>query len=127
MTRVGVAAALFISFSSPAQAGDGGVLWLDKEKLQPFRVQPAAYQPQPKAAVVAGPERWTRLALDMIVKYQQNPLRASRSLAILHAAMNDAALLAARQALPQPVALHRAAGITLAFLYPQEADGKYEG
>lgn len=33
---------------------------------------------------------WNRLALELIVKYQQNPLRAARMLAHLHAAAHDA-------------------------------------
>ena len=37
---------------------------------------------------------WSRTALSLIRKYQQNPLRASRNLALLHAAMHDAYLLA---------------------------------
>lgn len=32
---------------------------------------------------------WNRLALELIVKYQQNPLRAARVLAHLHAAAHD--------------------------------------
>ena len=38
---------------------------------------------------------WTRHALRLIQKYQHNPLRATRGLAIVHAAMHDALVVAA--------------------------------
>src|SRR5687767_10761945 len=34
--------------------------------------------------------QWTKLALSLIVKYQRNPLRAARILALMHVAMHDA-------------------------------------
>ena len=73
---------------------------------------------------------WTGHALELIVKYQQNPLRAARALALLHTAMHDALSQAAREQL-QPaarsIALHRAAGLVLGYLYPQEPAGRFEG
>lgn len=73
---------------------------------------------------------WTEITLELIVKYQQNPLRAARVLSLAHAAMHDAVVLAARDgASPRAreAALHLAAGGTLAHLYPQESSGRLEG
>lgn len=75
------------------------------------------------------PLPWNELALELIVKYQQNPLRAARSLALLHAAMSDAAIVAARaerSAHAQAVAIHAAASGVLTYLYPQESAGRFE-
>ncbi len=66
---------------------------------------------------------WTRHALRLIQKYQHNPLRATRGLAIVHAAMHDALVVAAAddpQSPPNMAAAHRAASLTLAYLYPYE-------
>lgn len=70
---------------------------------------------------------WTNEALSLIVKYQQNPLRAARALSYLHAAMYDALIIASRAGLDerlQRVAIHSAASATLEYFYPQETDGR---
>jgi hypothetical protein len=72
---------------------------------------------------------WTELALELVVKYRQNPLRASRSLAYLHAGMYDGAVLAVRQGSSGAaieVAIHSAAGRLLEYLYPREPPGRFE-
>jgi hypothetical protein len=70
---------------------------------------------------------WTDRALNLIVKYRQNPLRASRTLAYVHAVLHDALLLTQGERLAvQDAAAHRAASCILAFLYPQESLGKLE-
>lgn len=72
---------------------------------------------------------WTDLTLGLIVKYQQNPVRAARALTLVHVAMSDAAVLAAAQApatVAHDAAVHGAASTILAYLYPQELPGKYE-
>jgi len=80
---------------------------------------------------VAGPASlpWTDLALQLIVKYQQNPLRAARVLAHLHAAISDAivrlAATSTAQAL-QAIAVHAAASAVLAHFYPRESPGRIE-
>lgn len=64
---------------------------------------------------------WTERALTLIVTYRQNPLRAARSLCYLHAAIHDGLWIA--QHLPDSMRTaiaHRAAGQTLAYLYPYE-------
>jgi hypothetical protein len=72
---------------------------------------------------------WSGIALELIVKYQQNPLRAARVLAHLHAAANDAIVqLAATSSAQaaQAVAVHAAASAVLAHLYPRESPGRLE-
>ena len=72
---------------------------------------------------------WTEHMLMLIQKYQQNPQRAARSLAIVHAAMHDAFVSAAMESIERSgiIAAHRAAGLTLAFLYPYESTSWIEG
>jgi len=73
---------------------------------------------------------WTEQTLRLIQKYQQNPQRAARALALLHAAMHDAFVLAARDsgsAAGGMAAAHRAVSLTLAYLYPYESVGWIEG
>lgn len=65
----------------------------------------------------------------MIRKYQQNPLRAGRVLAILHAAQHDALANAARQGLPaagELAALHTASSAILSHSYPLETPGRFD-
>lgn len=72
---------------------------------------------------------WNHLALELIVKYQQNPLRAARVLAHLHAAAHDAIVgLAATSSeeAAQAVAVHAAAAGVLAHFYPRESPGRLE-
>lgn len=73
---------------------------------------------------------WTEHAVRLIQKHQQNPQRAARSLALLHAAMHDAFVVAARERAGPArgaVAAHRAAGLVLAYLYPYEPASWIEG
>ena len=72
---------------------------------------------------------WTSTSLDLIVKYQLNPLRASRVLALLHVAMHDAMVRGIRGGGDERivwVAVHRAASLTLADVFPQEPAERYE-
>jgi hypothetical protein len=79
----------------------------------------------------AGPASlpWNALALELIVKYQQNPLRAARVLAHMHAAANDAivelAVTSSGEA-AQTVAVHVASAAVLAHFYPRESPGRLE-
>lgn len=73
---------------------------------------------------------WTDATLELIVKYQQNPLRAARALTLVHVAMHDALVVSARTGVPERargIAVHRAAGLVLAHLYPNETPGRWEG
>jgi len=72
---------------------------------------------------------WTDIVLELIVKYQQNPLRTTRTLALLHAAMHDALALCSRnrcQPAESRIAQHTAAGRILKHMYPQESPGRFE-
>src|SRR5712691_203635 len=86
-------------------------------------------------AVIADPDAtqsllaWTEHSLRLIQKYQQNPQRAVRTLALVHAAVHDAFVLAARDSgsrLAGLAAAHRAVSLTLAYLYPYESVGWIE-
>lgn len=71
---------------------------------------------------------WTDLTLDLIVKYQLNPLRAARHLAYVHTAMYDAHLLAAKAGYDERarrVAVDSAAAAILEYLFPQEPVGRF--
>ena len=79
--------------------------------------------------VEPAPLPWNNLALSLIVKYQQNPLRAVRVLALLHAAIGDAVATAQDQSgdeAAQAIAAHAAASAVLDHLYPNEASGRIE-
>lgn len=72
---------------------------------------------------------WTRQWLKLVVKYQQNPLRASRTIAHTQVAMHDAWLLAATQGAAfetREMSAHRAASLVLQHLYPNETPGFFE-
>lgn len=72
---------------------------------------------------------WNDFALKLVVKYRLNPLRASRTLALLHVANYEAVRLAAREKLPKPaqaLALHSAASAMLEYLFPLESPGRYQ-
>jgi hypothetical protein len=72
---------------------------------------------------------WGDVLVGLIVKYQQNPQRAGRSLAYLHATIHDALVACARrgcESAVQPVAMHAAASRMLDHLYPDESRGRLE-
>jgi hypothetical protein len=111
------------ALTEPSQAAASG---FSLSILEPL----GAAKSSPDASAQALPSLgWTRVALGLVRKYQQNPLRASRALALLHAAMHDAYGLVARDGGPPAaadIALHRAAGIMLGYLYSGETPGRYE-
>ena len=114
-------------------------LWLDVS-LADGIVAPSFSLPasKPAAPDAAWLERWGQLSpvlawndtvIDLIVKYQHNPLRATRAMALMHAAMHDALVLCAREAcgdIATRIALHAAASRTLRHLYPQESPGRFD-
>src|SRR5207245_2168801 len=72
---------------------------------------------------------WTRTVLDLIVKHRLNPVRASRVLALLHAAMHDALVRGIGGAQDERIAwiaVHRAASLVLADLFPEELPERFE-
>lgn len=77
----------------------------------------------------AAPLPWNELALSLVGKYQLNPLRTARLLALLHAAIDDAVVSAAALgagAAGQTVAAHAAASGVLDHMLPNEATGRFE-
>jgi hypothetical protein len=78
---------------------------------------------------------WSRTALALIVKYQQNPLRAARMLAYLHIGMHDAWHYTCSTASPNSGnaatlwqaenAAHEAAAQIMAHFYPNETPGVF--
>jgi PAP2 superfamily len=114
-------------------------LWLDVTTAKTAATTVLALPPtKPAAPDRTWLERWGRLSpaiawndavIDLIVKYQQNPLRATRAMALMHAAMHDAMVLCARDSCSDTatrIALHAAAGRTLRHLYPQESPGRFD-
>lgn len=135
------AAFLLLLLSGAATSADPSA-W--RPWLEPFIDQPVSIAPMPPRPAGLTPSKaweerwmrgpanapWTEQMLELIVKYQQNPLRAARVLSLTHAVMHDAVVLAARDgASPRAreAALHLAAGSILAHLYPYESNGRLEG
>lgn len=66
---------------------------------------------------------WTKLSLDLIVKYERNAVRATRLLGYLHVAMHDAIVIGKRSGLSEDesaIAAHLAAADTLTYFFPTE-------
>jgi hypothetical protein len=75
------------------------------------------------------PVFWTDHALDLVRKYQRNPLRAARALAYLNVGIHDAMTLAASNRLgpdAQLAAAHAAGASLIHYFFPDEAFGRYE-
>jgi hypothetical protein len=109
----------------------------------PVTVDPPVLPPAPQLAELArlapawaerwGREApsiaWTEAALDLIIKYRQNPLRAARALVYVNVAVHDALAACEAQrcsASAQRVAMHVAGGLTLEHLYPAEPPGRWQ-
>jgi hypothetical protein len=76
--------------------------------------------------VGADPARfWIEQTLASIVKYQQNPLRAARSLAAVAVALDEARTSEGRDSKGEQMSQHAAAGAVLDYLYPQESPAKH--
>ena len=70
---------------------------------------------------------WNDEVARLVVKYQQNPLRAERVYTYVHTAIHDALVACARRGCEravQPIAMHAAAGRMLEHLYPGETRGR---
>lgn len=66
---------------------------------------------------------WTKLSLNLIVKYERNAVRATRLLGYLHVAMHDAIVLGRRKGLTEDesaIAAHLAAADALTYFFPTE-------
>src|SRR5688500_18747557 len=135
---------LLILTSPPSPAAttsaDAGAwqLWLKAPAAQTADVAAPTIVRTAPAADAAWLERWSGIppslawndiALELVVKYQQNPLRAARMLALLHTSLHDALVLCARERCSPAqtrVAMHAAAGHVLAHMYPQETPGRLQ-
>lgn len=71
---------------------------------------------------------WPSVVLALVIKYQQNPLRAARALAYVHVGMHDAWVHALVHPGPAAaeLAAHRAASLILEQLYPNETPGQFQ-
>jgi hypothetical protein len=81
-------------------------------------------------AVQAPSLAWNDVVGELVVKYQQNPLRGSRAYVYVHTAIHDALVACARRGCEpavRPVAMHAAASRMLDHLYSGEARGRMEG
>lgn len=68
---------------------------------------------------------WVRSTTELVVRYQQNPLRAARALAYVTAAIHDAGRGAAESSAVAAVPTqHLVGGMMLGYLYPQEGPTK---
>lgn len=63
---------------------------------------------------------WTRIQLARYVKHKMMPTRGARGLALVHVAMHDALVLAARRRLDQRLAVSMAAAQVLGYLFVAE-------
>ena len=72
---------------------------------------------------------WNDVAAELVVKYQQTPLRATRTFAYVHTVIHDALVQCARlgcEPRARLVAMHAAASRILDHLYPDESRGRME-
>ena len=115
--------------------------WLDLPAAPPS-AQPVAFPSERELAALRRNEAWLKrwaepapavawndAASELIVKYQQTPLRATRVFAYLHTAIHDALVYCARlgcEPAARPIAMHAAASRVLDHLYPDESRGRLE-
>lgn len=85
---------------------------------------PAARATQPATVRVS---HWARQVMRLVVKYQQNPLRAARALSYVQVAFRDgwAGAPGGEPAVAE-LAGHRAASLMIEQLYPHETPGQFE-
>lgn len=72
---------------------------------------------------------WNDVVAGLVVKYQQNPLRAARVYAYVHIVIYDSMVRCAQHGCSRrvlPIAMHAAAGRMLNHLYPAESPGRME-
>ena len=135
-------AAVLLALASGAGAADAPASW------HPWLEQVAASKPAsaalPSAAElealranrellarwVAQPPSiaWNDIVSGLVIKYQPNPLRASRVYTYVHVAIHDALVVCAQRGCEptvRPVAMHAAASRMLEHLYPNESPGRF--
>jgi len=114
--------------SNPHQPGDLESSVVDSASLRTHRPEAAE---RLVLRWTGGPASlpWNGVALELVVKYQQNPLRAARMLAHLHAAANDAVVgltVLNTDDNACAVAVHAELSTVLAYFYPRESPGRLE-
>lgn len=126
----------------PAHVSASNPYWMEASRsveVGQTGADPTALQIDPKdAKAKAWIAHWTRVnatgiwneeARQLIVKYRLNPLRASRSLALMHIAMQDGYARAEAEKLSaagKNAALHAAASHMLSHFFPLEMPGRLE-
>jgi hypothetical protein len=136
-------AALLLALAWSAGAADAPASWrLWLEQPAATKSPPAAALPSKSTLDALRGERavldrwagtppsiaWNDIVGNLVVKYQQNPLRASRAFTYTHTAIHDALVLCAQRGCApevRPVAMHAAAGRVLAHIYPDESPGRF--
>jgi len=135
-------AALLLALASSAAAADAPATWrpwleqvpagrqaraaiptaAELEALRANRALLARWaEPPPSVA-------WNDVVSGLVIKYQMNPLRASRVYAYVHIAIHDALVVCAQRGCEpaaRPVAMHAAASRMLEHLYPNESPGRF--
>lgn len=135
-------AALLLALASSAGAKDAPATW------RPWLDQVAAGRPA-SAAIPSAAElealranrellarwvgqapsvAWNDIVQGLVVKYQLNPLRASRVYTYVHVVIHDALVVCAQRGCEpsaRPVATHAAASRMLEHLYPNESPGRF--
>ena len=138
-----LAAALLSLASAVAAAGDGPAAWRPWLELQPTAPTTGAAVPSAadlealranRALVARWAEQppsvaWNDIVSNLVVKYQPNPLRASRVYTYVHVSIHDALVVCAQRGCDpavRPVAMHAAASRMLNHLYSNESPGRLE-
>jgi hypothetical protein len=134
--------ALLFALCADATAADAGA-WRPWLELQTTTAVAAPHFPADAALRALGSDRawverwavvvpavaWNDVVAELVVRYQQNPLRAARAYTYVHTAIHDA-LVACEQRgcgrAMQRVAMHAAASRVLDHLYTGEASGRLE-
>ncbi|MBL4609892.1 MAG: vanadium-dependent haloperoxidase [Pseudomonas sp.] len=123
---------LLMFYLAPVGAGllrtepDTWVPWLDINDAKLEFVQSSSHsQPDSPLELSA----WTRMALELIQKYERNGVRASRLLGYLHVAMHDAIAIGKSAGLSDDsaaIAAHLAAKGTLVYFFPTEPVERFD-
>lgn len=132
----GAAAALVLPLAATrvhAQASPEGQPWfVNAVSALPDEGQ-RPHQPTEQTRPAQGEQQrlthWAQQTVRLVVKYQQNPLRAARAMAYAQVAMWDAWLHTLRMggnAATAEFSAHRAASLLMEQLYPLETPGRFE-
>jgi hypothetical protein len=132
---------LFLALCASATAADEAS-WRPWVDAHPIEVAAPRFPDQAALATLGGNRAWLErwavqapsiawndVVAELVVKYQQNPLRAARAYTYVHTAIHDALVACARRGCEpavRPVAMHAAASRILDHLYTGESRGRME-